>query len=105
KEVALFVAPTRTYGELMRSKLGLTPEKLQVVYNGISLEGYGSPESTVQSPESESPASVSKLDNKSAVPSTLDTRHSTLSSSPVTRHSSPFSPPSLGYFARMCKEK
>jgi glycosyltransferase involved in cell wall biosynthesis len=62
KEVALFVAPTRTYGELMRSKLGLPPEKLRVVFNGISLDDYKTPNG-------------------------LASTHS------------------LGYFARMCKEK
>jgi glycosyltransferase involved in cell wall biosynthesis len=94
KEVALFVAPTRTYGELMRSKVGLPAEKLRVVYNGISLEGY-------ESPQSESPASASNLDNESAIPSSPVTLHPSPSVSPATRHASP----SLGYFARMCKDK
>jgi glycosyltransferase involved in cell wall biosynthesis len=87
KEVALFVAPTRTYGELMRSKLGLPAEKLRVVFNGISLEGYGGPESKEK-------GQLSSVEGGLAASSTR-------SPSPATRHSSP----SVGYFARMCKDK
>ena len=36
----LFIAPSRYFAELMQGKLGLAPEKVKVVYNGINLEGY-----------------------------------------------------------------
>jgi glycosyltransferase involved in cell wall biosynthesis len=54
-EVELFIATSRYFGELMRGRLGLRPERVRVVYNGIDLAGYGdlevqSPESRVQSP-------------------------------------------------------
>jgi len=80
----LFVTPTKYFGELMQRRLSLPAEKLRVSFNGISLSGYGdgwrvtSDGDGVQTPESNLPTP-----------------------SPVTRHPSP----SLGYFARMCKEK
>lgn len=39
-DVDLFIAPSRYFGELMTRRLSLPPEKVSVVYNGISLEGY-----------------------------------------------------------------
>jgi glycosyltransferase involved in cell wall biosynthesis len=39
-EVDLFVAPSRYFGDLMRERLGLAANRVQVVYNGINLEGY-----------------------------------------------------------------
>jgi len=39
-EVDLFIAPSQYYGSLMRKRLQLEPERVRVVYNGISLEGY-----------------------------------------------------------------
>src|ERR1043166_2318978 len=89
KEVALFVAPTRTYGELMRSKLGLVQEKVRVVYNGISVEGY---DEAVLSPESKVPSQGIGVEGQGP---------SAARSTPETRHAAP----SLGYFARICKEK
>lgn len=44
----LFIAPSRYFAELMQSRLGLTPDRVRVIYNGINLEGYrtqGSPAS------------------------------------------------------------
>ena len=54
-EVDLFVAISRYFGDLMRERLALSPERVRVVYNGIDLAGYGdlevqSPESRVQTP-------------------------------------------------------
>ncbi|MEK7781009.1 MAG: glycosyltransferase family 4 protein, partial [Verrucomicrobiota bacterium] len=46
-DVDLFIAPSRYFGELMTRRLGLPLEKVSVVYNGISLDGY-----EVQSPKS-----------------------------------------------------
>lgn len=45
-DVDQFIAPSRYFGELMTRRLGLPPEKVSVVYNGISLDGY-----EVQSPK------------------------------------------------------
>ncbi len=39
-EVELFIAPSRYFGDLMRKRLGLAVERVQVVHNGINLEGY-----------------------------------------------------------------
>ncbi len=38
-EVDLFIAPSRYFGELMARRLSLPPERVRVVYNGISLDG------------------------------------------------------------------
>lgn len=39
-DVDHFIAPTRYFGELMTRRLGLPADKVSVVYNGISLDGY-----------------------------------------------------------------
>jgi len=39
-DVDCFVAPSRYFGDLMASRLGLPAEKVRVVYNGINLDGY-----------------------------------------------------------------
>ena len=62
KEVDLFVAPSKYYGDLMQKRLQLPAAKVRVVYNGINLEGFSAAD---------------------ALPS----------------------PPVIGYFARMCREK
>jgi glycosyltransferase involved in cell wall biosynthesis len=38
--VAMFVAPSRYYQELMRRRLDVAQEKIRVVYNGIDLDGF-----------------------------------------------------------------
>jgi glycosyltransferase involved in cell wall biosynthesis len=38
--IQLFVSPSRYFGELMLKRLGLSTERLRVVFNGINLEGY-----------------------------------------------------------------
>jgi glycosyltransferase involved in cell wall biosynthesis len=45
-DVDHFIAPSRYFGDLMTRRLDLSPEKVSVVYNGISLEGY-----EIQSPK------------------------------------------------------
>jgi glycosyltransferase involved in cell wall biosynthesis len=40
RNVDRFVAPSQYFAELMRDRLGLAPERVEVIYNGISLEGY-----------------------------------------------------------------
>lgn len=39
-DVDHFIAPSRYFADLMIQRLRLSPEKVSVVYNGISLEGY-----------------------------------------------------------------
>ena len=39
-DVALFVAVSRYYGEVMRDRLRLAPKQVEVIWNGINLEGY-----------------------------------------------------------------
>ena len=65
QEIDLFIAPSRYFGELMRKRLQLPPDRVRVVYNGINLAGYP-----------DAPANQ-----------TVDSK------------------PTLGYFARMCREK
>ena len=54
KDVDGFIAPSRYFGDLMARRLGLPGEKVSVVPNGISLEGY-----EIQNPKS-------KIQNSSA---------------------------------------
>ncbi len=42
-DVDLFVAPSRYFAELMGRRLGLAPERVRVVPNGIDLAGYEEP--------------------------------------------------------------
>ncbi len=78
RDCDLFLAPSRYFADTMALRLGLPAEKVKVVFNGISLDGYGDKWQAT----SATGASVGAL-------------------SPVTSHSSP----TLGYFARMCREK
>ena len=65
RDCDLFLAPSRYFGDTMAQRLDLPAEKVKVVFNGISLDGYGTN-------------------------SELRTQNSE---------------PTLGYFARMCREK
>jgi glycosyltransferase involved in cell wall biosynthesis len=65
REVDAFIAPSRYFGDLMTQRLQLPPERVQVVHNGINLEGFESGER--------------KMESRNA--------------------------PTIGYFARMCREK
>jgi glycosyltransferase involved in cell wall biosynthesis len=40
RDVDLFVAPSRYFGNLMQERLGLPADRVRVVYNGIKLDGY-----------------------------------------------------------------
>src|SRR5213075_2319222 len=62
REVDLFTAPSHYYAKTMQRRMGIPEEKMNVIYNGINLEGLGPP---------------------------------------TTRPT----PPVIGYFARMCREK
>ena len=42
-DVSVFVAVSRYYGAVMTRRLGLAPERVEVVYNGINLAGYTTP--------------------------------------------------------------
>jgi glycosyltransferase involved in cell wall biosynthesis len=80
-EVDFFIAPSRYYGNLMRERLGLSPERMRVVHNGINLEGYGEEVRGVRC-EAEGQKRPQ--------------------SSPLAPRPSPLV---LGFFARMCPEK
>jgi glycosyltransferase involved in cell wall biosynthesis len=52
REVVLFGSPSRSFGEMMRPRLRLSPEKIRVVPNGINLKGF---EQTNPAPRSKPP--------------------------------------------------
>jgi glycosyltransferase involved in cell wall biosynthesis len=39
-DVALFISPSNYFADKMSRRLGLAPERVRVVYNGINLQGY-----------------------------------------------------------------
>jgi glycosyltransferase involved in cell wall biosynthesis len=78
-EVDRFVAPSRYFGDLMRERLGLAADRVQVVPNGINLEGYAA---EGQKPDGQ------KADGRWQMADGKEDR-----------------PPTLGFFARMCPEK
>ena len=41
RDCDLFIAPSRFFGDLMAERLGLLPDRVKTVHNGINLEGYG----------------------------------------------------------------
>ncbi|MFA6546155.1 MAG: glycosyltransferase family 4 protein [Limisphaerales bacterium] len=86
RDCDLFIAPSRYFGDTMAKRLSLPADKVKVVFNGISLEGYGSNQCSVFSNQSE----AARATNASA----LNTEHCSLNTAPT-----------LGYFARMCREK
>ncbi len=49
-DVERFIAPSRYFGDLMASRMRLKPEQLQVMWNGISLDGFGEVEVPAQPP-------------------------------------------------------
>jgi glycosyltransferase involved in cell wall biosynthesis len=51
REVDRFIAPSRYFGNLMLARLGLRPDQLQVVQNGINLDGFGIQDSPCISPD------------------------------------------------------
>jgi len=40
RDVDLFIAPSRYFGDLMQERLKIPPERMRIVYNGINLAGY-----------------------------------------------------------------
>lgn len=51
-DVDAFIAPSRYFAELMTRRLGLRPERVHVVHNGLNLDGYGSQPATRNSDRS-----------------------------------------------------
>jgi len=49
-DVSVFVAVSRYYGGVMTQRLGLAPERVEVVYNGIHLNGYMAPSPAPRNP-------------------------------------------------------
>ena len=77
QDADLFVAPSRYFGKLMQTRLNVPAERVKVVYNGISLDGY---ETAANDRQTGAPGATNSSQERS-------------------------SPPVLGYFARMCPEK
>ena len=81
-EADLFIAPSHYFAELMRRRLQLPPERVRVVFNGINLEGFATDQSS--GPDSSGPLNQGR-------------------DGPATLLHPPC--PTLGYFARMSREK
>jgi glycosyltransferase involved in cell wall biosynthesis len=77
-DVDLFIAPSRYFADLMTRRLGLPPERVRVIHNGINLEGFRSLEPAPDTPEGSRRQPVRLTENAAPV---------------------------LGYFARLCPEK
>lgn len=45
-DVDAFIAPSRYFAEVMMRRLGLRPERVHVIHNGLNLDGYGSHHAT-----------------------------------------------------------
>jgi len=78
-DVDLFIAPSHYFADVMTRRLGLKPERVRVIHNGIHLDGYRAGELASPAPEESR------------------RRHSTR----ITQHAAPV----LGYFSRLCPEK
>lgn len=76
-DVDLFIAPSRYFAHVMSKRLGISQNRIRVIYNGINLEGYGE-----------------ARDEKGEVRREFQ-----------TSNLKPETSPTLGYFARMCPEK
>ena len=75
QSVDLFISPSGYFAELMQRRMALVPERVRVVYNGISLNGYSGLDTNGGPGRAEKPPN-----RKDEVPM-------------------------LGYLARMCREK
>jgi glycosyltransferase involved in cell wall biosynthesis len=47
-DVDLFISPSRYFAQFMAKRLNIAPERMQVVYNGINLEGYETAQTAVE---------------------------------------------------------
>ena len=91
RDVDVFVAPSRYFADLMSRRLNLSPDRVRVVPTGLNLDGFES------SPEP--PPSVTRHPSSDLRPPSSDL------GPPSSVLRPPASPPVLGYFARMCREK
>ena len=91
RDVNLFHAPSRYFADLMSRRLNLSPDRVRVVPTGLNLDGFES------SPEP--PPSVTRHPSSDLRPPSSDL------GPPSSVLRPPASPPVLGYFARMCREK
>src|SRR5260221_4247363 len=78
QDADLFIAPSHYFADLMQKRIGLSQDRVKVVYNGLNLEGFEIPGSEVISETSEGTAVTAKKESPQ---------------------------PMLGYLARMCQEK
>jgi glycosyltransferase involved in cell wall biosynthesis len=76
-DVDLFIAPSGYFAELMTRRLGLSPERVKVIHNGLNLDGYCGP--TPDPSQEGNRTHAARLTQNAA--------------------------PVLGYLARMCPEK
>jgi glycosyltransferase involved in cell wall biosynthesis len=107
-EADLFIAPSSYFAERMRRRLQLPPERVRVVFNGINLEGF-SPDP--QSASSAMAAATAEIRNPSdprprerervAKPGEGAQARAPNSQSAIRNPQFP----TLGYFARMSREK
>ena len=97
RDVDLFVAPSRYFGDLMTKRLGLPAEKVEVVFNGIELDGYRTKPTPDPSQEWNNTSATTGESFAPLEGSDLGKSHATRN----TQHAAPV----LGYFARMCREK
>lgn len=74
----LFVAPSHYFAQVMGKRLGVPPDRIKVVYNGLNLDGF------------EHPGDSANEENLARV---------TIQANKPSQH------PVLGYLARMCLEK
>ncbi len=126
RDVDLFIPPTHYFGDLMRRRLGLPAERIRVIHNGINLDGYMAAESaavtrTVTEALTTEPPLLHEMGERAGRAEVTDASGSTqtfqdksaLSQSfvagegeglaSISRRAS--ATPTLGYFARMCREK
>ena len=89
RDVDLFIAPSRYFGDLMRERLGRAATQVRVIPNGINLEGYGGGE---------------RLGTTYHGPRTTDHGPQSIVNGPQASLGGGEGAV-LGYFARMCPEK
>ncbi len=98
-ETDLFIAPSNYFAELMRKRLQLPPERVRVVFNGINLDGF--------SPDSQSDPRPRERE-RVAKPGEGAQIRALNPQSPIRNPQSAIRNPqfpTLGYFARMSREK
>jgi glycosyltransferase involved in cell wall biosynthesis len=56
-DVDLFIAPSRYFADVMSKRLGVSANRIRVIYNGINLEGYGEARRELQTSNSKTQTS------------------------------------------------